>query len=473
MKVLLRHLSLAATLVILSEPATAQDRSSYGLVTSGQFLENGEIGLQKMQELGNGSVRIGIDWIEVQPQQNGSFQWDRIDHRLENARNAGMEIYVNLGKPPAWAAPCPNICAPWTDQMGNGWYWYVRNVIERYYPMYGNAITFGVWNEPDLRDFLRSTPDDPNDPSPWLYYTIAAFALYARNDSGLPARFALMDTTPGAWNTGWFQLVWGTLRDDGTLRPQDIASTHWYPGQANPTLLAQALHNYTGREVWITETGPLTPTGDFDQTSFLTEWLDYFQSSQRPSYLTRFFYYRLWDGEYWAEALLRPDWTNRPGFDLYKSRIPGGGGGGGPVFAGSFSFRASNGRFVCAEGNGNSIVNANRDNASTWETFSIRDLNGGSLQSGDAINIETGDGWYFSAVDEGGSTLNTYAQQAITWEQFYIIRLAGPGEIQNGDQIAIQTLNGHYLVAEGGGGDIVNANRTAVGPWETFTVIRY
>ena len=84
----------------------------------------------------------------------------------------------------------------------------------------------------------------------------------------------------------------------------------------------------------------------------------------------------------------------------------------------------------------------------------------------------TSDGWYFSAVDEGGSTLNTYVQQALTWEEFSIVRLSGAGEVHDGDLIAIQTRNGHYLVAESGGGDIVNANRTAIGLWETFTIFR-
>jgi len=44
---------------------------------------------------------------------------------------------------------------------------------------------------------------------------------------------------------------------------------------------------------------------------------------------------------------------------------------------------AVGGKYVVAENGGGGVVNANRDSASTWETFSLYDLNGGALVSGD------------------------------------------------------------------------------------------
>src|SRR4051812_37804493 len=46
-----------------------------------------------------------------------------------------------------------------------------------------------------------------------------------------------------------------------------------------------------------------------------------------------------------------------------------------------------NGSFVVAENGGGSIVNANRKVASTWETLSMFDLNGGVLADGDWIAL--------------------------------------------------------------------------------------
>ena len=299
----------------------AQSREAYGLVTSIQFLENGSIGIQKMQVLRNGSVRIGLDWAIVQSQPNGPFDFSFTDAMLDSARNTGMEIYANLGNPPAWAAPCPE-CRPY--DVPSQWYAYARAVIDRYYGRYGSAITFGIWNEPNDKKFLRDNPsDDHGESDPLLYFYIAWHALRARNDLGNGARIAFGDITPTAWNDGWFQSFWGNIR--GTVQSQDLIAVHWYPSDGDIYNLMSGLISYTGREVWMTETGTLTPTSDSAQVDAINYLISTFQ--YRPGYVanwTRFFYYRLWDGQCCAEALLRPDWSNRPGFDTYKNRIPGG-----------------------------------------------------------------------------------------------------------------------------------------------------
>src|SRR5882672_5326611 len=62
-------------------------------------------------------------------------------------------------------------------------------------------------------------------------------------------------------------------------------------------------------------------------------------------------------------------------------------------------------RFVGAENNGGGAVNATATLAQTWEKFSLEDINGGTLQSGDRIRIRAGNGQLFQAVNGGGSTL--------------------------------------------------------------------
>jgi hypothetical protein len=98
------------------------------------------------------------------------------------------------------------------------------------------------------------------------------------------------------------------------------------------------------------------------------------------------------------------------------------------------------------------------------------DINGGSLQSGDPVNIWVG-GYYFRAYNGGGSGLDaSHSFIPNQYETFIIYRLAGNGAISSGDQVALRALHGYWVVAEGGGGGVVNANRTAVGPWETFRI---
>lgn len=147
---------------------------------------------------------------------------------------------------------------------------------------------------------------------------------------------------------------------------------------------------------------------------------------------------------------------------------PGPGFGGGTPY--NVSLQADNGMYVVAEDNGGGAVNANRTAIGAWEMFTLRDLNGGTLDHGDQIVIETGAGWFFRADGGGGAGLDAAAAAVGSWETFTIEKQGG-GTITNGAIVAIRAGSGHYMVAEGGGGAEVNANRGAWGPWETFTLI--
>ena len=140
------------------------------------------------------------------------------------------------------------------------------------------------------------------------------------------------------------------------------------------------------------------------------------------------------------------------------------------------AFQSIGGYFVVAEGGGGGVVNANRGAIGAWETFTLIDLNGGALESGDLVNIQTVGGYFVVAEGGGGDVVNANRTAAFTWETFRIERVNGGGTIGSGDAISLQAHNGwsggggNYVVAEGGGGSVVNANRGAVGPWETFTI---
>lgn len=140
------------------------------------------------------------------------------------------------------------------------------------------------------------------------------------------------------------------------------------------------------------------------------------------------------------------------------------------------AFQSVAGYFVVAEGGGGSVVNANRVAIGPWETFTVIDLNGGSLESGDLINIQTIFGYFVVAEGGGGDVVNANRTAALEWETFRIEKVGGGGVIGSGNTISLQAFNGwvccggNYVVAEGGGGGVVNANRGAVGAWEMFTI---
>jgi hypothetical protein len=150
---------------------------------------------------------------------------------------------------------------------------------------------------------------------------------------------------------------------------------------------------------------------------------------------------------------------------------------GGPEPGGiTAGFQSVGGYFVVAEGGGGSVVNANRVALGPWETFTIFDLNGGGLESGDLVTIQSIGGYFVVAEGGGGDVVNANRTQAFEWETFRIEKVGGCCTIGSGDTISLQAFNGwaggggNYVVAEGGGGSVVNANRGAVGAWEMFTI---
>jgi chitinase len=128
-------------------------------------------------------------------------------------------------------------------------------------------------------------------------------------------------------------------------------------------------------------------------------------------------------------------------------------------------------RYVGAQNNGGGAVIATATTAQAWEKFSIDDINGGALESGDSIFISAGTGQYFQAANGGGSTLNAASSNRLGWETFRIVKQSGSGAIANGDIVGLQTVTtGHWVSAENGGGGTVFAYGAALGPWEQLTI---
>ena len=128
------------------------------------------------------------------------------------------------------------------------------------------------------------------------------------------------ETTPAAWENGWFQQFVQYIAP--YVGPQDIVAVHWYPRNRDLRDYLSLIIGYTHREVWLTEWGPLTPTDDGAQVRTISDVLDLF--SNRDGALatwTRQFYFRLFDGTCCTETLLLSDWSNRPGFNTYKSYV--------------------------------------------------------------------------------------------------------------------------------------------------------
>jgi chitinase len=123
-------------------------------------------------------------------------------------------------------------------------------------------------------------------------------------------------------------------------------------------------------------------------------------------------------------------------------------------------------RYLGAQNNGGGAVVATATTARAWETFTVDDLNGGSLESGDQVRIRAGSGQYFQAVNGGGGALNAASNNQRGWETFRIVKKSGTGTVANGTVVGLQASTGTYVSAANGGGGSVTAAGASLRAWE-------
>lgn len=128
------------------------------------------------------------------------------------------------------------------------------------------------------------------------------------------------------------------------------------------------------------------------------------------------------------------------------------------------------GRYLVAENGGGGAVNANRSQASSWETFKIIDKNGGALQDGDFVYIQTTSGQFLQVTNGTSLSINASSRNPENWELFRIIKLNG-GVIGNGATIGFKSFsNGKFISALNGGGAGVDVHGLDFGTWERFYI---
>lgn len=129
------------------------------------------------------------------------------------------------------------------------------------------------------------------------------------------------------------------------------------------------------------------------------------------------------------------------------------------------------GNYLVADKGGGAALMAYSTAAKAWETFTLGDLNGGSLVSGDVVTLKSTGGQWASAVNGGGSAVNFTAPWEQAWEKLSVVKLNGGGKIVNGDKIALKTtVSGQFVSVINAGGGAVVASAPTAREWETLTL---
>ena len=133
-----------------------------GVIVSGALFGNHPV---EGTPEGAGTVRLwdtSTAWNQVETSR-GVFAWDALDRAVSRAESAGQEVLLVLGGTPRWAAVGP---APGSEFAGPGssmpmtdpvlFDEYVRAVVQRYG---GRIGAYQIWNEGNIQEFWRGTPE--------------------------------------------------------------------------------------------------------------------------------------------------------------------------------------------------------------------------------------------------------------------------------------------------------------------------
>jgi hypothetical protein len=130
----------------------------------------------------------------------------------------------------------------------------------------------------------------------------------------------------------------------------------------------------------------------------------------------------------------------------------------------ALSLQINAGTFVSAQDGGGSVVHTDAMNAQIWEAFTFDDLNGGTLDDGDVVDLQSYNGLYLTVG--AGQTVSADQRVPSPATTFTMV-VQGGGTPGDGAMIALQTSDkAHYLTA--GANDTLDASGTTVGVAQTF-----
>ena len=206
-----------------SEPDNAQIPEAGVPVTGTLFGNHPIVGIPEFA----GTVRlwdVSTSWNQIE-RERGRYSWEALDREVAKAEAAGQQVLLVLGGTPRWAAVAE---APGAEFAGAGssmpmtdpalFEDYVRAVLRRYG---GRIAAYQIWNEANIPQFWRGTPDLMAD------LTARAYAIIKAE---LPGATVVAASTGSRWVKGFTEFYPEYL---AALRqfnwPIDAFSVHLYP----------------------------------------------------------------------------------------------------------------------------------------------------------------------------------------------------------------------------------------------------
>ncbi len=299
----------------------AQDSPSpYGI---NAHLPNSAV-LDKIKNASIKWVRLDFNWYEIEPYQ-GYFRWENFDRAVNQAFERGLSIFATLSYTPPWAGDGSKNSVP---KDSNLWKNFVKKTVERYK---GKILYWGMWNEPNLKEFWKGTVDE--------YISIILIPGYetvkkADPNSKVvaPELSHLFGVTESRWDI-WLRRILSTSKEF-----IDVISHHIYDLPDNcflkmesydpknplaPSLL-QVLREEgaSNKPLWITETG--WHTWEVSEETQADYYKRFLQLMKSKDYVNKVFFYEIIDDprpEIPPYGILRSDLSEKRAYFAYKEFI--------------------------------------------------------------------------------------------------------------------------------------------------------
>lgn len=164
---------------------------------------------------------------------------------------------------------------------------------------------------------------------------------------------------------------------------------------------------------------------------------------------------------YW---LVRPDGVLAPSWDIFARQLQ--------ASILRVSLRSFSNQYFSVDAADDDAVSAERwIRGGFWEVFTLKDWNGGELESGDPVTLQAHDGLYLTVEPGPGGRVYARSSDAGNPETFTIRKIGGAGPIMPGDSITLEARSGRFLGAELNGRGAIRALRYVPGPAEVFRYV--
>jgi hypothetical protein len=295
--------------------------------------------LEKIDEANIGWIRCDFNWNRIEP-ESGKFDYTDTDRVVNFCEAKGIQVFPTIGYTPTWASDegLPNSM----PRSMTSWFHFVINITRRY----GRYIKYwGIWNEPNIKDYFNGSIDDYFTRILWFAY-MAIYNISKTMEYDLKIVAPEVSTSEDAPN--WPDWLDRCRKYDGII---DVISFHtyaptgkrvadyikygkwprymgwlqplldkWYPHkQAVMNLLKPFIGTH---EIWLGETGWSTHLVSQAEQKYNYKEL-YYESF--PSYcIDRIFFYDLVDEprpeyEKFRFGILKSDLSHKMTYDWLKS----------------------------------------------------------------------------------------------------------------------------------------------------------